>query len=1709
MRGATLAVNSNGGMLSTRDSLFADNVDLSPTSTAAGIVATGGSLMINTTTFKRHQGTDAAAVSVAGTAVMIQHSVFEKNTGSTHGALFANAVSFMVMMTVFKDNRATAGTGGAVFFDYNSNTPQIHRCTFTNNTALFAGGAVFMAADFEFHHAHFSKNSAAAGGALALTNLVNDVSGSLMLVEFHDNTAWQEDRTQVHGGGALLLLATAKSIVHVHDCKFVRSHSNSSGGAIRIAGGECHVNGGSFHNNSCEVHGGAAFADGPTASLNMMNAYFSFNVANDFGGTVAFNDGDAELSDAPWNSLFNTTMQDSIGFHGGCVSVASKLVFMKNVTLLRCIAEDDGGGILIADDGMRCVDPVKKTAGTEAAIQGYVRMEDNEAEDYGGAIHITEGAPACEATFAPGSALQISPYMSGNEAELYGNRFATGPSTVVFTTSPATRAKKAEADGIDADENDISPKDLASSPYELPWLLCQETTFDVAIKVIDYFGQQTVGLEEATATLASAQSTLLIDHGEQSTDAHGEKSGSIVGKIELNRDATAKWEGIKLGSIVCISDRHPEECTNVTITATVRIPLEDHEARKEVGDEVKLVTLDDTPMPTDYCPAYVHAEESLGQGLVATAIIGVVVLAIAVIGAAVFWKRRLIREASPTLAMPALLLASVAFIATAWLLVGDPTEEACKATDALYDAGWALMTVFVVVRSRLLLYRYGAYATRDGAGGAGSGSSGHGHITTQRERRRASRKRRQQARRGRNNKSGKGNDGGESSTDGEKSGVTGGGTVGIWKNSSGSDGSGNESGGNHALDFGHEMAMKVLGVGPYRHKSDWQVMKVKENRPWLVVLFLALVFALVTIVIEISTLHHIRGGACGEVVPEVVEMLQRVFFVTAAARAVYSARSANERPFYEIRLLAFLTVVMIFGMFAEQVTFAAEEEGSDEGGSEANRTQVTQQALTAMILAIVAVVAFMFPKIALVLSRRDKRAFYVKEKAKLVRRIPFDELELDEEPLGTGSFGIVYSGNFLGNPCVAKMIHGTDEAYYGYAANTGTLAKTPGTANTGNLSGNDGKKKKTGLLGHLSGTLSGNSSHQSLQERIQRGAKSRGSKSGTNASNANSNATRGGTLDALEKERQALELAREDFIAEALQLSTIPQYSSIVAFFGVSEDPKHNLYLVSELVDGGPLHAYLQSGAEWTDRDLVNSATNVSGAIQVLHRNNTLHLDIACRNLLIFKVNPVAVKVCDFGLSHTLSQTEIEQGGLSADGRVFSARWYEPPRTGFFTKASDVFGYGSTLWEMMARRPPWPGVPHKTVVKAMTEGKVLKEPKPIAPMTENTIHKIYKLARSCWSPDIATRPTAAGITRMLRPVKKNLDSIAAEERERKLLAGELFDLNNKNGNDRVKDAHMEGFRTQLETYSARERVLQGGNNKGDTRGVYGALSEAVAVDRDPNYTKWKEAQQKQAKGAASNKNGKKKSSSQMKRQFEETKQVLKSAGLDNDDEASDDSAADSVADSFSGEQLSAVSMSDDLSSADLSELAEDDVDDEEYNGTRSIRFQFSEASEKAAQRAKEKDSGKSQLKSALKKSSSTAERPGDIALETVTAKETPDGSDKDTPNASAASSSEDASSSGSESSKEEQVDTDDDDSDHNGTSSEHPKKRGNEEQRDADEDSDHKGASRNHQKRSSRGTGGRGRSSHGEKKARRQHGSRNKKPGGSREHRAKKSRSRK
>ncbi|MFO0908352.1 MAG: protein kinase [Isosphaeraceae bacterium] len=166
--------------------------------------------------------------------------------------------------------------------------------------------------------------------------------------------------------------------------------------------------------------------------------------------------------------------------------------------------------------------------------------------------------------------------------------------------------------------------------------------------------------------------------------------------------------------------------------------------------------------------------------------------------------------------------------------------------------------------------------------------------------------------------------------------------------------------------------------------------------------------------------------------------------------------------------------------------------------------------------------------------------------------------------------------------------------------------------------------------------------------------------------------------------------SREDvqrFLREAVAAASL-DHPNIVPIYEVGElEGRH--YYGMKLVDGGNL-ATLSTDDRDDLRTLVTYVIHVSRAVQYAHERGVLHRDLKPANVLLDRQG--RPYVADFGLARRVDG----EAGLTSSGLVLGTPAYMAPeqaegRREAVTTATDVYGLGSILYEILTGRPPFLG----------------------------------------------------------------------------------------------------------------------------------------------------------------------------------------------------------------------------------------------------------------------------------------------------------------------------------------------------------------------------------------------------------------------------------
>ena len=385
-----LIVTTNTVLTSTPGSTFTitGNSTTSPILTFQGAGST-----ITNINFSSSTATDSAiAINVAPvlaghnySTFTISEVTFSDNTSSSSiggGALnIVSGQATHIVNTTFSTNTATAGNGGA--FYYQGNIALIgEEINANNNIAQLDGGAIY-ASSITLTSSVFSTNTATTGngGAIYVS------SGTVTDSEFYYNTAGQD-------GGAIYA-----STLTLSGSKISTNTATGNGGAIYVTNGN--LQNSDFSYNIAGQDGGAIYA----STMTITEGMFSTNTATGNGGAIYLTEGN--ISGA---KFFNNTAQN-----GGAIYAST--VTLNGGTFSGNIATTGNGGAIYV---------------TNRAVINNITFNGNMATSGdGGAIYITDSSIIKDTSFVNNTAT------AGNGGAIYNDGLWTTVQGGVFNGNQA------------------------------------------------------------------------------------------------------------------------------------------------------------------------------------------------------------------------------------------------------------------------------------------------------------------------------------------------------------------------------------------------------------------------------------------------------------------------------------------------------------------------------------------------------------------------------------------------------------------------------------------------------------------------------------------------------------------------------------------------------------------------------------------------------------------------------------------------------------------------------------------------------------------------------------------------------------------------------------------------------------------------------------------------------------------------------------------------------------------------------------------------------------------------------------------------------------------------------------------------------------------------------------------------------------------------
>jgi len=237
------------------------------------------------------------------------------------------------------------------------------------------------------------------------------------------------------------------------------------------------------------------------------------------------------------------------------------------------------------------------------------------------------------------------------------------------------------------------------------------------------------------------------------------------------------------------------------------------------------------------------------------------------------------------------------------------------------------------------------------------------------------------------------------------------------------------------------------------------------------------------------------------------------------------------------------------------------------------------------------------------------------------------------------------------------------------------------------------------------------------------------------------------------------------FLKEAEAIKNLRNHRNVCSILGVCTNPAYPICIVMQYCNGGNLENAIRSGKITLDsKNLIRIAKDVCSGMSHIHKENILHLDLACRNLLVDFDGPESfvIKISDFGLAKVTENGKI----YATQDTMFSFRWTPPE--GFkqmkFTRATDVWAFGVVLWEIIECQ-----VPYGSMTNTQVMDYIVNQKKTLPPPSRIPYPPVfYEIMQMCWQYDMTQRPTFDELFQLFRHLENTgitQDGIEGQEIE--------------------------------------------------------------------------------------------------------------------------------------------------------------------------------------------------------------------------------------------------------------------------------------------------------------------------------------------------------
>ena len=211
--------------------------------------------------------------------------------------------------------------------------------------------------------------------------------------------------------------------------------------------------------------------------------------------------------------------------------------------------------------------------------------------------------------------------------------------------------------------------------------------------------------------------------------------------------------------------------------------------------------------------------------------------------------------------------------------------------------------------------------------------------------------------------------------------------------------------------------------------------------------------------------------------------------------------------------------------------------------------------------------------------------------------------------------------------------------------------------------------------------------------------------------------------------------SRERFEREARSIASL-NHPHICILYDIGHDGGVD-FLVMEYLEGSTLAERLLKGPLPLDQ-VLRYSIEIADALDKAHRSGLTHRDLKPGNIMLTKGG---VKLLDFGLAKLrqenaldgpLSQLVTANDSLTAHGMIVGTLQYMAPeqlegRTGDIDARSDIFAFGTLVYEMTTGKKAFEGTSHASLIAAI----LTSEPPPMTSLQPITPPALDRVVKKC------------------------------------------------------------------------------------------------------------------------------------------------------------------------------------------------------------------------------------------------------------------------------------------------------------------------------------------------------------------------------------------